>query len=180
MNLKNKTILFSVSFLVLFFLLISFLIFPLLRDIKKISSQLFLIERDLSFLENKISNLQDFRKEYLQIKDNLLMFEGSLINKEVPIDFINFLEITSQNSQVSIQISSPKPSKDFLSLQIVAFGPPKNLFRFLEKIEKSQYLVEIEKINISKLTETELKSKEFEKFSLEDAKASFSLRAYTK
>lgn len=180
MSLKKKIIFLSVSFLILFSFLISFLIFPLFKDIKKISEQLLSTKADLIILEDKILNLQDFREKYPKIKDNLLMFESSLVDKEIPIDFINFLEKTGQDSQVSIEISSPKPLEDFLSLQIKVVGLPKNLFRFLEKIEKSQYLAKIEKINISKLTEIELKSKEFEKFSSEDVKASFSLKVYTK
>jgi len=49
----------------------------------------------------------------------------------------------------------------------------------LEKLKSSFYLIEIQNLTISRLSETELKSKEFEEFSLGDVKATLSIKVYT-
>jgi hypothetical protein len=44
-----------------------------------------------------------------------------------------------------------------------------NLFKFLEKLENSTYLIQIKSLNISRLPESKLQTKEYEGFSKEDA-----------
>jgi len=178
MSIRNKKIFASISFSLLIFFLISFLIYPLFQDIRNISKELNFKKRELILLENRISNSEDFQK----IKPDLKKIEDVFVEKELPVDFISFLENLSRESKVSIEISSliQEKEKDFLLFQIKSIGSFPNFLKFLEKIENSKYLVEIQNLNISRLSPEELKSKEFEGFSSGDIKANFPLKVLTK
>ncbi|MCX6760810.1 MAG: hypothetical protein NTZ84_01730, partial [Candidatus Nealsonbacteria bacterium] len=80
-------------------------------------------------------------------------------DSEVPVDFISFLEKTASQSSVSIEISpfsagkSGKDSWPFLNFQVNINGSFPSFLSFLEKIENSPYLIEIQNLNISQSAE---------------------------
>jgi len=184
MNIKNKINLLSILFLFLSIFLITFSIYPLLEDIKNNSKEIISQKKEVLSLENKIKDIEEFRKNYVKIKPNLEKIETLFTNSEAPIDFISFLEKTSQDCQVSIKIApvaitseEPWPS---LSFSITSAGSFPNFLRFLEKIESGSYLTEIQNLSIRRLQDTELKSKEFENLSLGDIQASFLIKVFAK
>jgi hypothetical protein len=77
---------------------------------------------------------------------------------EVPVEFIGFLEKTAANSSVNIEISPLPVTKDetdawsSLNFQIAANGSFPHLLLFIEKLESSPYLIEIQSLTISQLT----------------------------
>lgn len=180
---SNISLILFALFSIFFF---SFLIYPLFKDIKKISQELISKKEKIVFLEGKIKNILEFRENYKERKENLEKIERLFVKAEVPIEFINFLEKTAQDSQISIKISFtqiPISSKDPWSsifFQITSIGSFPNFLKFFEKIESGQYLIEVQNLNISRLTESELKSKELEGFSLGDVKTNLSLKVYAK
>lgn len=159
---------------------IVFLLSPTLKDIKHISQNLFKIESDLRNIEKRVENLRNFKRQFPSLRENLSLFEKSIVDKELPIDFINFLENVASSNQILFEISLLNKGKDLLSFQINAIGSPQNIFRFLEKIENCPYLLQGEKIVITKMSETELKTKGLEKFPLGSLKSTFSIRVQTK
>ena len=186
MNIKNKINLSLIFFLILAIFLIAFLIYPLLEDIKDYSKEIISQKKEIKVLENKIRDTEEFRKNYAEIKPNLEKIETLFTNSEAPIDFISFLEKTSQACHLTIKIvpsaitkktEEPWPS---LSFSITSLGSFPNFLRFLEKLESGPFLTEIQNLSIKRLLETELKLKEFENLSLGDIQASFLIRAFTK
>jgi len=186
MNIKNKINLSLIFFLILAIFLIAFLIYPLLEDIKNNSKEIISQKKEIKVLENKIRDTEEFRKNYAEIKPNLEKIETLFTNSEAPIDFISFLEKTSQACHLTIKIvpsaitkktEEPWPS---LSFSITLTGSFPNFLRFLERLETGPYLTEIQNLSIKRLLETELKLKEFENLSLGDIQASFLIRAFTK
>ena len=184
MNIKNKINLSLIFFLILAIFLIAFLIYPLLEDIKNNSKEIISQKKEIKVLENKIRDIEEFRKNYAKIRPNLEKIETLFIDSEAPIDFISFLEKTSKGCQVSIEIvpaaitnEEPWPS---LSFSITLTGSFPNFLRFLEKLESGPYLTEIQNLSIKRLQDTELKSKEFESLSLGDIQASFLIKVFTK
>ena len=186
MTLRKKINLSLIIFTLLFIFSIIFLISPLYKDIKNNSQELISKKQEMAVLEAKIKNIEEFKKNYREINPNLEKIATLFVESAVPIEFIDFLEKTSRDCQTSIKISPslvvkiPKDPWPSIAFQITSVGSFPNFLKFLEKLESSKYLIEIQNLNISRLTEAELKLKEFEKFSLGDVKTIFSLKVYTK
>jgi len=186
MRLKKKIIISIIFFLGLSILLIVFVLYPLFLEIKKISQDFLSQKQKLTVLEKKIENLEKFKLTFLEILPGLEKIESLFVDSEVPVDFIHFLEKTSRDSKILLKISSISPLKTekdpwpSISFQLSLAGSFPDLTRFLEKLESGLYLIEIQNLNIAHLTETELKSKEYEKFSPGDVKGLLSLRVFIK
>ena len=186
MTLKNKINLSIAILLTLIIFLIVFGIWPLFSEIKKKAEEIVSQKQSLVSLENKAENLTKFKIYYQERKSDLEKTEHLFIDPEVPVEFIRFLEKTSRDCQTSIKISpalstkTPKDPWPSLTFQITSASSFPNFLKFLEKLESSNYLIEIQNLNISRLSEMELKSKEFEQFSLGDVRTTLSLKVYTR
>jgi len=86
----------------------------------------------------------------------------------------------AKDLKIQSQISILSSSKDSISFQIKGAGTPENVFRFVEKVENCNYFIQIERMRISKLTEAELKMKEFKGFSKNDLKFEILFSVLTK
>lgn len=186
MTFNKKIAISIITILILSLLLIFFLILPLLSKIKKASSDFLSQKENLISLENKLENFWKIKTQLEEINPNLEKINSFFIEPEAPVEFISFLENTAQNSGISLKISPSLPLKTkedpwpFLLFQISSVGSFPNFMKFLEKLELSPYLIVFQNLNISRLSETELKSKGFEKLSLGDVIINFSLKVYTK
>jgi len=186
MTLKNKINLFLVIFGTISICLIAFIIYPFFSEIKKNSEDLIFKKQRLLSLEAKIGNLGQLQNLWQGIEPDIKKIDQLFIDPDVPVEFINFLEITSRDCDVSTKISPGLPThakKDpwpSLTFQITLVGSSPNFLKFLEKLEASPYLIEIKNLNERRLTEKELESKRFEKFSLGDVETTLSLKVYTK
>jgi len=182
---NKKIYLFLFSFIGLYLVLILFIIFPLIGEIKENSQQL-LSEKEtqLSFSEEK-KNLQDFKTIHREIEPDLEKVEDLFANLDVPIESIYFLEETASSSNVLIKISSivlneKKEPWPFLDFHLQTFSSFSNFSKFIERLENSPYLIEIYDLNIRKLANQDLGTKELAEFSLEDVAAVFSLKIFAK
>jgi hypothetical protein len=186
MTYKKKITISIVFFLSLIILFFVFLIYPLFLEIKNISQDFLNQKKELMAFEKRVENLKKFQKLFPKISAHLEKIDNLFVNPEVPVDFILFLERLSQESDLSLKISQnlsleiKKDSWPFFSFQLNLVGSFPNLSRFLEKLESAFYLIEIQNLTINRLNEAELKSKEFEQFSLGDVKAILSIKVYTK
>jgi len=183
MILKKKINLSLAVFLILTIFLISFLIYPIYKDIKINSREIILQKEKIASLENEIENLEEFKINYRQIKPNLEKIETLFVNSGAPVGFISFLEKNSKDNKVSIEISpsltieTTKTPWSSMTLQAKTIGSYSNFLKFLEKLESSHYLIEIQNLSITRLAEAELRT---QGFSLGDIKTDFSLKVFTK
>jgi len=186
MTPKNKINLSLIIFSILSISLIVFLIYPLFKEIKNNSEDLISKKQKLLSLETKIENLEKFQSLWQKIEPDFKKIDQLFIDSELPVEFISFLETTARDYGLSIEISSASPSKiekdswPPLFFQISSTTSFSKFLRFLAKIETSPYLIEIQNLNTRRLTEKELESKEFERFSLGDIKTTLSIKVYTK
>jgi len=186
MTFKKRTSLSLAVFSILTIFLAVFLIYPLFERIKNNSETISLQKADLASLETKTANLKKFQNLLEEIEPNLTKMDKLFINSEAPVDFISFLETIAQDCEISLKISrslSEKSKKDIwpsLIFQISSTGSFPKFFKFFEKLENSPYLIKIQNLNIRRLTEKELKSKEFSQFALSDVKASILIQVYAK
>ena len=111
MTLKKKITISIVFFLVLSILLIALVIYPLFSESEKNSQNFLSQKQKLLALEKKVENLEKFRIIFPEISADLEKIDNLFINPKVPIDFISFLEKTSQDSKLSLKISPSPPLK---------------------------------------------------------------------
>lgn len=186
MNLKRKIYLTLGISGLLSVLLMILAILPLFNEIKENSEDFILKRGELTFLETEIKNLEKFEKQYQDYQQNLEKINSLFINPEVPIDFIRFLEKLASDSKISVRISlSPAPKVETqpwpsLFFQLSGVSSFSNFSKFLEKLENSPYLIEVQNLIIRRLTEDELRRKEFEGLSTGDIDASLLIKVYTK
>ncbi len=183
---ENKIKISLIVFFLLNIFLILFLIYPFYRDIKVTSEELIYQKEKLLLLEDKFKNIEEFKDNRPKMKTNLEKIETLFVDAKEPVEFINFLEETSRDSDISMKISSAQSkekNKDpwtSLFFPIVLTGPFPKFLKLLEKLESSKYLIEAQNLKITRLTEAELQSKELEKFSLGDIRVDFLLKVFTK
>ena len=144
----------------LFFALLIFLvILPLFSTIQKNARDLLDSKKETVSLVSEIENLGALTKQYQEYEPDFNKINSLFVNSEIPIDFIRFLEKLAVDSRVSAEISlgsgtggsssqeQPWPS---LYFQLSTESTFLNLSRFLEKIENSPYLTEIQNLSINK------------------------------
>lgn len=157
MTVKNKIHLSIAIFLLLTILMVVFVIYPLLRNIKNSSNELIFQKNNLLTLETQITNLEKFKTISKGLEEILKKVDSLFVDPKVPIEFISFLEKNSKNNSLDIeisQISAKKMEKDawsFLILQASITGSFPNFLRFFEKLEASPYLIEIQNLSVSTL-----------------------------
>ena len=158
LKLDKKNYLSCIIFIGVFLALVFFVIFPLIKAIKESSQQLILEEEAHQLFSEEKKNLQSFKRICQEIEHDLRIIDSLFVNAEVPIEFINFLEETASSSGVLIEISSvsavargdPWP---FSTFQLKASASFSDFSRFIEKLENSIYLIEINSLDIRKSNE---------------------------
>jgi Tfp pilus assembly protein PilO len=186
MRIKSQIQLSLIGFVLITVVFLVFVIRPLFSEIKESSQELISQKQTLSTFEAKVKNLEEFRDIYEEIEPNLQKVASFFVNPELPLGFINFLEASAQEFQLSIKIASYSLGESeedhwpFLVLNITSVGAFSNLMNFLEKLEASPYLLEINNLSINKLTEIDIRREEFEGFTVEDVRAALSIKVYTK
>lgn len=163
-----------------------FLMKPILGDIGNASRQLVEERGNLFILEAKIKNLEKFQQEYEKLSPDLDKADSLLIDDQLPVDFIRFLEKISSEASISLRISpifstksvtDPWPSSSF---QLSLAGSYPKILQFIEKLENGPYLTNFQGISFSRLTDIRLKTKEFEKFSSGDVEGSIAVKVFVK
>ena len=185
MALKNKVYISLLLFPLLSGILIVFLIIPTYKDIQKSLEKITIQKQETALLERKVKDIEEFKKNYFEIKKSLERISALFAESEAPVNFISFLEKSSQDSLAPIEISySLSQKKDADSWPAMTFrvnsqSPSFSFFNFLEKIESGPYLVEIGNLNISKLKEERVFEDQPEKGSFDYVSANLSLKVFT-
>jgi|WetSurMetagenome_2_1015567.scaffolds.fasta_scaffold427954_2 Tfp pilus assembly protein PilO len=176
MTAKKKTYLTIFLFFAASLALVFFAIVPLFGGIKSYSSDLSSAKSERAQLSAEIKNLSDFKKQFQQYQTSLDRADSLLVNSEIPIDFIRFLEKLASDSGVLIEIyplsGRGKGGGQWLVLnyQLSVSGSFLDFSRFLEKLENSSYLIEAQDMNLQKSVENKI----------EKVKASFTIKVLAK
>lgn len=163
-----------------------FLMKPILGDIGNASRQLMAERSNLFALEAKIKNLENFQKEYEKLSPDLKKADSLLVDDQLPVDFIRFLEKISSEAGISLKISpvsSLKIAADSWSssgFQLFLAGSYPKILQFVEKLENGPYLTNFQGISFSRLTDVRLKTKEFEKFSYGDVEGNIVVKVFVR
>ncbi len=176
MTSDKKIIVISVFFGIVIIILISFVVYPLFRGIKKNSQDFILARKELISSKSETEKFEQFKEIYVSLQKDLEKIDELFINPEVPIDLIRFLREIAKDAGISIDIS-PSPlettetaSWDSIGFRLTLTGPFPDCLKFLEKIETGPYLIEI----------YDLSSKKYEEFFVRDVRTNLTIKVYTK
>ena len=116
-------------------ILIIFIVFPLINNIKNISKDLVSQKSEIFMLEQREANLKNLKEIYNFNKKNFEKIDTSFVDLNTPIGFISFLEQIAANSQAGIEISLTEGKSSFengLSFSISLGSSFPNFLKFLE------------------------------------------------
>ncbi len=185
MAIKNQINLFLAIFLAASTAIIVLLIMPAYQDIQQSSQEILMQKQELASLENKINNIEEFKANYKDINENLEKTNDLFVKSKTPTDFISFLETSSRDSQIPLEIfpSAAKQEKNdkwkSMLFRTGSISPFSSFLRFLEKLESSPYLLEVQSLRVTKALESDLKAGDFENISLNDVKTNLSLKVFS-
>jgi len=176
LNQKKQILISIINFGLIALFFAFFAVCPLFKEIKKNSENFISTKKELASLDLQSKNLGEFEKIYQENLQNIEKIDNLFVNPEVPVDFISFLEKTSQDSNIPIKISlltskGEKGAWPSFQFQILSTGSFNNFSKFLEKIEKASYLIDIKSLNIGRSAE---------EISAGDIKATLLLKVYSK
>jgi len=185
--ISNKKIYLStIIFGILSVSLIVFVIWPLFREVRTTSQNLFLEKNKIVYLSKEKENLQNIEQSYKAHQPDLDRIENLFIEPSVPIELINFLEKVAISSQVKSEISSMTQntgkidSWPSLSLQLSVTGSFANFSKFLDKLESGPYLIEVLNLSARQLTKNELEAKELKNIPDADTETILSIKVFTR
>ena len=163
MHGNKKILIASIIFGLIALLLICFVVFPLLKGIKEDSEEIIALKKDLILFQNKINNFEKAIESYANMESSIERIEGLFIDPKIPIGLIEFWEKIARDSGISIEISpvslrsSETDPWNSIGFQLTLTGFSPNFLEFLEKIETSPHLIEIQNLNVKK---TEIEASE--------------------
>ena len=182
---KKKVYITLFIFSLLIGVLIRFGFFPVFQGLKESSQELLLQKKVLNLFQSQVGDLKNFQRDYSLFQPVLEKLQSSFIDKEVPIDFIEFLERETVKAGLSIKIFpfaislSEKDPWLPVAFSISVGGVSSDYLRFLERLEQSPWLTEISQLNIERITERNARTKEFETLKVGDIYATLILKAFS-
>jgi len=185
MGIKKKIILISVVSGIIGLAFIFLLIYPLFKRIIKNSQGIIETRKEIVLSQDKAGDISQIKKDFKKLEPDLEKIDSLFVDSEAPIGLIEFLEKTAVNSGISIEIrpvslkKSKEDSWDSIGFQITTISSSDNSLRFLEKLEATHYLIEIQNVVVNKLTEQNLKSQRYEGYSLGDVILNLKIKVFT-
>ncbi|MFH1780648.1 MAG: type 4a pilus biogenesis protein PilO [Candidatus Nealsonbacteria bacterium] len=153
--IQNKNTSLIVSAVLIIFLIGCF-IRPLFLSIKKNSAALIIQKATLAEREKKNENFKEFQSTYETYRLNLDKIDQLFIDREEPIEFIEFLEKEAGRNKLSIDLtplSLRAVAEDVwpsINFQVAAAGSFQNFLKFLDKIESSPHLIVLSDFSLNK------------------------------
>lgn len=149
----KKIITISVVFGIIIVILFGFVIYPLLKGVKKNSQELILSKKELVSFKTKTEEFERSKEVYGSLKTDLEKIDELFINPDVPIDLIKFWRETAKDSGLLIDISPTSLGAketvlwDSIGFRLTLTGSFSDFLKFLEKIETAPYLIEIQNLS---------------------------------
>ncbi len=184
-SIKKKVYITLFVFSLLIGVLLRFGFFQVFQGLKGSSQELLLQKKVLDLFQSQVKDLENFQRDYSLFQPVLEKLQSSFVDKEVPIDFIEFLERETAKTGLSIKISPLAVSLNErdpwlpVVFSVSVGGVSSDCLRFLERLEQSPWLVEISQLNIERITEKSARTKEFETLKVGDVYSTLILKAFS-
>ena len=149
----KKIIVISIIFGIIVIILLCFVIYPLLNEVRKNSQEFILAKKELVSFKAETEEFEQSKEVYRSLKTDLEKIDQLFINSDVPIDLIKFWRETAKDSGLLIDISpilleaGETVLWDSIGFRLDLIGSFSNFLKFLEKIETAPYLIEIQNLS---------------------------------
>lgn len=148
--------LYTVGFSIAALLLIVFLIYPTLKDIKQDSNKILENKSELVFADEQAKAIEEFNNNYNEYEPGLKKIDQVLLDPKNLIDLIKFFESSGNESSVAVSVnlleSGKKESLSGLPstlFNLTVEGTFSNVLIFSEKLEKGPYMVKIKSLSMN-------------------------------
>ncbi len=161
MAIKKKISITLIIFSISIISIIAFVIVPIFQKINDNAEKIISQKQKMALLEAEDVNLKENESFQEQSKQLMEQVDKLFVNLDIPLEFINFLEKTSEECQLKIEIlpnfekKTEKGSWPYSIFQITSTGSFSNFLNFVEKLNNSDYLIEMQNINVSKTGSSE-------------------------
>ena len=195
MNQNKKITLSSIILNLGALIVLLLIIYPLYNGIKQESENLILQKTIQQQTIEKSKTLEQIEHQHKNYETNLEKINNLFISSETPIDFIEFLENTAQDFNLSMKITPQSFEKQgdnlwtSMNLDVNLIGSFPNIAKFIEKLEYScfpeanqenGYLIEINNLRLKSLSEKDLQLQKFGTFKIKDIDAHFLIKIAAK
>ena len=154
MTFKAKLYLSILLIAIIVISLFFFIICPIFSDIKQNSENLLENKKELASIEYLTKSFEDFEKNFELYEEGLKEMEGllnkeSLIDPEIPIEFINFFKEKSQELDLNLRITALSTDDvednhwNTLKFRVTGVGRVDHVRNFIEKLENSKWLLSV-------------------------------------
>lgn len=181
----KKIFIISLVFALIVIFLAVFLIPSLINSLRRESDSFIAIKKTISLLDKEIEEFERFQDKQSFYYSKLSAIEGSFVDPEVPIAFLEFLEDKAALLDLSVEISpismggKDEGSWDSLGFQVLVTGPSPRCLRYLEEVQMSKWILEIRDLEIQRIPEKDFSGSGLESFSPGDVYMAFSLKVYS-
>lgn len=160
----NKIYIIILIFAIIILFLIIFLVYPALKEIENNSKEILSNKDKVVFTDAEFKELDNFIKKHKDYKSDLEKIDKLFIDSKNPVNFIEFLETISYNSNVSSSINLVSSAGDqninglpVAVFQISAKADILNILKLIKKIETGPYLIRIQNLTIKKSEQDNIK-----------------------
>ena len=158
MNQRRNIIYLVGGFVAFISVVTSFIVLPPIYEMAARADDLIIKKRNLDYLSEmaRISN-----DEIDDPRGLLADIEELYIDPRRPVDRVIFLEQVALDNRLVIDVNIAGPEKDdvwpYLNLIISVSGDSRDLYRFIEIIQTANWIATIDRLNIRKLTERDVR-----------------------
>ncbi|MFA4940986.1 MAG: hypothetical protein WC582_00075 [Patescibacteria group bacterium] len=155
LDLRKKIILSAISFLIFIFIVIYFIIFPSIRDIKNIRDEIETQRVDLERRYIKGQSLRNLSEKLKKAEEKIQILDQVFINKEDGLEFVTTLEGVANKNNVSQKINllpavaSDNGYSQLVPLQLFPQGNFNQLLNYLIGLETLNYYINIKSLDFS-------------------------------
>ena len=153
----SKIHIYSAGFSIVALLLIFFLVYPTIKDIKHNSNKILENKSELIFADEQSKSVEEFKDSYYKYESNFKKIDQILVDSKNPVDLIEFIELSGLELGLGLNINLLESGKkenmnglNSVNFNINAAGEFYDILNFSKKLENGPYLVKIKSLSISK------------------------------
>lgn len=160
LTLKQKMILFPISWILFVFLIINFIALPAIKDIKNLKTEIIDQKVDLEKKIVKERNMNKVSAKIEEIEPQIEKFEKIFVNQNRELEFITVIEDIAEKNGLSQKINlltaSAKQSHAYktIPLNIDVGGNFTNFVKYLIDLESLNYYINVKNIQIDSLQQS--------------------------
>jgi len=119
--------------------------------------------------------LKELEQDYNKIKSDVLLLEKGFVDEKKAVEFFIELENTASQTSNKLEIKTEKFPEFTLSLT----GEFSNLMKFIGWLENGKYFVDLDSIQVKRVSNKDLSFGEGENISASDIKTTLKIKAYS-